>query len=252
MRSRIFRERGGTRLKDQISLLIDIQKIDQEVRNLNTKKQTLPDRAAGLDQAYQSGRDRLEEERTGLEGLNKLHRERESELKAGQEKLRKARERLLEVKTNKEYQAILTEIETLEQANGRIEEEILVLYDRIDEKKGALKIHEKEFTAIHANYEAERKKIDEELASLDGALQEQKARFEALVKNLEPDLRRRYEMIKARRNGIAIVAVRRGICSGCHMNLPPQLYNELQRSDQILCCPNCNRILYWDESANGQ
>jgi len=59
-------------------------------------------------------------------------------------------------------------------------------------------------------------------------------------------------MIKARRNGIAIVAVSRGICSGCHMNIPPQLYNELQRSEQILCCPNCNRILYWDETADGQ
>jgi len=252
MRCRTFCERGGTRLKNQISLLIDIQKIDQEVRNLNTKKQTLPDRAAGLDQAYRAGRDRLEEERTGLEGLNKLHRERESELKAGQDRLRKARERLLEVKTNKEYQAILTEIETLEQANGRIEEEILVLYDRIDERKTALRIHEKEFETIRADYERERKKIDEELASIDGALQEQKARFEALVRNLETDLRRRYEMIKARRNGIAIVAVSRGICSGCHMNIPPQLYNELQRSEQILCCPNCNRILYWDETADGQ
>ena len=239
-------------MKSQITLLIDIQKIDQEVRNLNTKKQTLPDRAAGLDQSYRAGKDRLEEERTGLEGLNKLHRERESELKAGQDKLRKAKERLLEVKTNKEYQAILTEIETLEQANGRIEEEILVLYDRIDERKGALRVHEKEFEAFRANYEAERKKIDEEMASLDGALQEQKARFEDLVRNLAPDLRRRYEMIKVRRNGIAIVAARKGICSGCHMNIPPQLYNELQRSDQILCCPNCNRILYWDETANGQ
>ncbi|NPV03762.1 MAG: hypothetical protein HPY67_03410 [Syntrophaceae bacterium] len=239
-------------MKDQISLLIDIQKIDQEVRSLNTKKQTLPDRAAALDQTFRAGRDRLEEERAGLEGLNKLHRERESELKAGQDRLRKARERLLEVKTNKEYQAILTEIETIEQANGRIEEEILVLYDRIDERKVALRAHEKEFEAIRADYEAQRRKIDEELASIDGALQEQKARFEDLVKNLEPDLRRRYEMIKARRNGIAIVAARRGTCSGCNMNIPPQLYNELQRSDQILCCPNCNRILYWDDSANGQ
>lgn len=239
-------------MKNQIALLIDIQKIDHEVRILNTKKQTLPEKAAELDESFRSSKERIDEERTGLEGLNKLHKEKESELRAGQDKLRKARERLLEVKTNKEYQAMLTEIDTIEKINGKIEEEILVLFDRIDEKKGALKTHEKEFEQIHSKFEVERKKIDEEMASLDGALQEQKARFDALIGNLEHDLRRRYEMIKIRRNGIAIVAVRKGICSGCNMNLPPQFYNELKRSDQILCCPNCNRLLYWEESVNGQ
>ncbi len=239
-------------MKNQIALLIDIQKIDQVVRTLNTKKQTLPEKAAELDESFRTGKERIDEERTGLEGLSKLHREKEAELKAGQEKLRKARERLLEVKTNKEYQAMLTEIETIEKTNGKIEEEILVLYDRIDERKGALKTHEKEFEAVRTKFETERKRIDEEMASLDGALQEQKALFDALIGNLEHDLRRRYEMIKVRRNGIAIVAVRKGICSGCNMNIPPQLYNDIQRSEQIHCCPNCNRILYWDESANGE
>lgn len=239
-------------MKNQIALLIDIQKIDQVVRILNTKKQTLPEKAAELDQSFRSSKERMDEERTGLEGLNRLHREKETELKTGQDKLRKARERLQEVKTNKEYQAMLTEIDTIEQTNGKMEEEILVLYDRIDERKGALKTHEKEFEQVRVTFEVERKKIDEEIATLDGALQEQKDRFDALIGNLEPDLRRRYEMIKVRRNGIAIVAVRKGICSGCNMNIPPQLYNDIQRSEQIHCCPNCNRILYWDESANGE
>ncbi len=124
-------------MKTQIALLIDLQKIDQEIRTLNTKKQTLPEKARELDQDFQARKDKVEEERKGLEGLNKLHKEKESELKQGQEKLRKAKERLLEVKTNKEYQAMLTEIDTIEKSSGRIEEEILVLYDRIDEKKGA-------------------------------------------------------------------------------------------------------------------
>jgi hypothetical protein len=193
----------------------------------------------------------MEEDRNGLEGLNKLHKEKESELKQGQEKLRKARERLQEVKTNKEYQAMLTEIETLEKGSGRIEEEILVLYDRIDERKVSLKSIEKDFEQYRGGYEAQRKKIDEELASIDGELVDQKKKFEALVPGLKPDLRRRYEMIKGRRNGIAVVSARGAICSGCNMNLPPQLYNELKRSEELIYCPNCNRILYWDEIVNG-
>jgi predicted nucleic acid-binding Zn-ribbon protein len=238
-------------LKEQIALLIELQKIDQDIRTLNTKKQTLPEKASELDKNFQDLKDKAEEERQGLEGLNKLHKEKESELKQGQEKLRKAKERLLEVKTNKEYQAMLTEIDTVEKSNGRIEEEILILYDRIDEIKGFVKGHEKDLKQYQGSYEAERKQIDEELASIDGELESQKKKFEALVPGLKPELLRRYEMIKGRRNGIAVVSARNSICSGCNMNLPPQLYNELQRSEELICCPNCNRIIYWDESANG-
>jgi uncharacterized protein len=238
-------------LKEQIVLLIDLQKIDQEIKTLNIKKQTLPEKASELDQDFKARKEKAEEERQGLEGLNKLHKEKESELKQGQEKLRKAKERLLEVKTNKEYQAMLTEIDTVEKSNGRIEEEILVLYDRIDEKKGFVKNHEKDLKQYQGSYETERKQIDAELSSIDGELEIQQKKFEALVPGLKPELRRRYEMIKGRRNGIAVVSARNAVCSGCNINLPPQLYNELQRSEELICCPNCNRILYWDETING-
>ena len=237
-------------MKEQIALLIDLQKIDQDIRTLNNKKQSLPEKAGELDQDFQARKDRMDDDRKGLEGLNTLHKEKESELKQGQEKLRKAKARLLEVKTNKEYQAMLAEIETLEKGNGRIEEEILVLYDKIDERKVSLKSHEKDFEQYRGGYEAERKKIDKELASIDGELVEQKKKFEALVPGLKPDVRRRYEMIKGRRNGIAVVSARSAVCCGCNMNLPPQLYNELQRSEELIYCPNCNRIIYWDEDVN--
>jgi len=239
-------------LKEQIALLIDLQKIDQEIKTLNIKKQTLPEKASELDQDFKARKEKAEEERQGLEGLNKLHKEKESELKQGQEKLRKAKERLLEVKTNKEYQAMLTEIDTVEKSNGRVEEEILVLYERIDEKKGSVKSHEKDFGQYLAGYEEERRRIDEEIASIDGALEEQKKKFDSLVPGLRPELLRRYEMIKGRRNGVAVVSARNAVCSGCNMNLRPQLYNELQRSEELICCPNCNRIIYWDEIANGE
>lgn len=238
-------------MKEQIALLVELQKIDQEIKSLNTKKETLPEKARELEAAFQSRKEQVDEERTGLESLNKLHKEKESELKQGQEKLRKSRERLLEVKTNKEYQAMLTEIEAVEQGNGRIEEDILVLYDRIDEKKNLLKGHEKEFAQHKAAFDVEKKRLDEEIASIDGALEEQKKKFDSVVPGLKPDLRRRYEMIKGRRNGIAVVAARNAVCTGCNLNLPPQLYNELQRSEELICCPNCNRIIYRDENGNG-
>ena len=57
--------------------------------------------------------------------------------------------------------------------------------------------------------------------------------------------RRRYEMIFSRRGGVAVVAVRGGTCQGCHMHVPPQLYNLIQRNEQLILCPNCQRMLFW-------
>ena len=66
-----------------------------------------------------------------------------------------------------------------------------------------------------------------------------------LVGAVDGDLRRRYEMIFSRRGGVAVVAVRGGTCQGCHMHVPPQLFNELKKFRDVRQCPNCHRILYW-------
>ena len=62
---------------------------------------------------------------------------------------------------------------------------------------------------------------------------------------MDEELRRRYEMILQRRGGVAVVAVRDGTCQGCRMRVPPQLYNQIQRNDQIILCPSCQRMLHW-------
>ena len=68
---------------------------------------------------------------------------------------------------------------------------------------------------------------------------------------LDPSLVRRFEMIFERRDGLAVVAARNYSCTGCHMNIAPQLFNLLQREDRIHTCPNCNRVVYYDAMENG-
>jgi predicted nucleic acid-binding Zn-ribbon protein len=61
------------------------------------------------------------------------------------------------------------------------------------------------------------------------------------------DLLKKYDVIKEKRTGQAVVSVWKEICAGCHMNIPPQMYNELQRYEKVVTCPNCNRIIYWED-----
>ena len=66
-------------------------------------------------------------------------------------------------------------------------------------------------------------------------------------KNIPQPVFMRYEFIRRRLEHPVIVGVKEGICSGCHISVPPQSFIELQRGQQILSCPNCQRLIFWCE-----
>lgn len=235
-------------LKTQLSLLIEIQKIDSDIRDLFLKKKELPEKILKIDQEFQRLSDATQQEKNVLENINKTHRDKETEFKQGNEKLKRTKDRLLEVKTNKEYQAMLKEIEAIEQKNSQIEDEIITLLDKIEALKNHLEKVDEEFEIYRQQHESEKRKAQDQLELIDKKFLLFQEKLNNVMKEIDPELLRKYEMIKGRSNGLAVVSVRKGICDGCHMNIQPQLYNDLQKFDQILACPNCQRIIYWLET----
>lgn len=232
-------------MKEQLSYLIELQKLDLIMGRIILKKSELPEKIVQMDEEFAVFAKSLEESKKKFDELNKLQIEKEEKLRKGIDSIRKAKDRLLEVKTNKEYQAILKEIETIEKKNSEIEDEIISGLEEIDHMRTAVRDKEKDFETRKSQYEKERKKIEVELGQLDHDLSDTEKRTDALRKQIRDELLKRYETIKGRRNGIAVALVWKEVCSGCHMNIPPQMYIELQRSADLLFCPNCNRIVYW-------
>jgi hypothetical protein len=232
-------------LKEDIQLLIELQKSDSDAMRIRMKKKEVPERIARLDESYRSLQQKMDDFRGHLEDLRRLHREKEDRLKSGQDGLKKAKERLESVKNNKEYQAILKEIENLDRKNGDIESEIIGLFDEIDKENGELKLHEGEFKEQTDLYRADRHVLEEELKSLDESIAECQERNGRIRSALKDELLRKYEAIRNLHKGVAVVSVWKEICNGCHMNIPPQMYNELQKTTVLMSCPHCNRIIYW-------
>jgi predicted nucleic acid-binding Zn-ribbon protein len=232
-------------LREQLTYLIELQNLDLIIGRINNKKMELPQKIAQMDEEFRACSASLEESRKKFEELNKNHREKEEKHKRGIEARKKAVNRQSEVKTNKEYQAILKEIEMIEQRNSEIEDEIISSLEDIDSARIVLKEKEKDFEAYRLQYEKEKKKIEEESCQIDSALSKSQQKSNDLRKQVRSELQKKYETIKGARNGLAVVSVWKEVCGGCHMNIPPQLYIELQRSTELLSCPNCNRIIYW-------
>jgi uncharacterized protein len=244
-----FVERGG-RLKEQLVHLIELQKMESAAGRIHAKKRNLPAQVNKLDEEFKAFCDALETERVQMEDLRKRRREKDAQLLAGQQSLKKTRERLFEVKTNKEYQSMLKEIEIFEGKNSRMEDEVITLLDELDHHEAALKIKEEELAARRRCYEEEKARVEAELNSLAEELDGYLRKGGELKKEIPAELLRKYEQIKGAGRGVAVVAVWKEVCDGCHMSIPPQLYNELQKTTALITCPNCNRIIYW-ENRNG-
>jgi len=233
-------------LKVQLELLWELQKIDRELKCIKEDRDRYPKEMKRLDEKHRIEKERIQKEKEKVELLEKERRKKEGHLSGEQDKVKKTEGRMFEIKTNKEYQALLHEIEIVKDANNREEEEILRLLDEIDEVKQNLAKREKEIQGVLEKVEAERKTIEEKMARDDAGWKKQMERREALLKQIESNLVRRYNTLKEKRYGVGVVCVKDETCQGCFVNIPPQMYIEVQKNSALIQCPNCNRILYWD------
>jgi predicted nucleic acid-binding Zn-ribbon protein len=233
-------------LKEQLELLWELQKIDLTLKRVKEERDRLPKEIKKLDEKQGIEKEKIQKEKEKVESLEKERRQKEKDLSMEQEKIKREEARMLEVKTNKEYQALLNEIEAIKNTTSREEEEILQILEEIDEVKKDLSKREKEVTMTLDKIEKEKKKIQEKMDQGDGIWKEQKERREALSKQIESNLFKLYNTLKEKRQGVGVVNVKKETCQGCFVNIPPQMFIEVQKNNAIIRCPNCNRILYWE------
>jgi predicted nucleic acid-binding Zn-ribbon protein len=234
-------------LREQLELLWELQKIDLELKNIKEEKDRYPEEMERLDEKQKVEKERIQKEKEKIESLEKTRRQKEGHLNVEQEKIKRAEGRMFEVKTNKEYQALLSEIDTLKEANSRMEEEILQVMDEIDELRKDLLKREKEVGVTLGKIEGERKEIQEKMMLDEKAWNGQMERREVLSKQIESKLFKLYNTLKEKRQGVGVVSVRNETCQGCFVHVPPQMFIEVQKNNALIRCPHCNRILYWDE-----
>lgn len=232
-------------MKKNLLLLIELQECDSQLVSLSTKKIKLPKKIAKQDEEFHLFKNGIEQNKHKYDELKASHIESENKIKKINEGMVKTKERLLEVKNNKEYQAMLKEIEIAESSRGDIETEIISILEELDKLSLLVKKDEEIHSQHRKEYEAEKKIIEADLNAIDADAVSWEQKRADLRKDVSADILARYEKVKNRNNGVGVISVWKQVCNGCHMNIPPQLYNELQKTTELLSCPNCNRIMYF-------
>jgi predicted nucleic acid-binding Zn-ribbon protein len=159
-------------------------------------------------------------------------------------KLSKFKDQLMAVKTNKEYTAMLHEIQMAEDQIRQEEDKILEIMEQSETLEKELKGAEKQLNTRVGEIETAIRNLEMSVPGLESAaakLREQKGMMEAGV-GLE--LLNRYRRIAEARKGIALAEARDELCSACHVRIRPQVYADLLKTEDVHVCDSCSRILF--------
>jgi predicted nucleic acid-binding Zn-ribbon protein len=232
-------------VEQELSTIYEAQKIDLKIIEQERVLLSTPEKIKVMDDELANTRLKVEKEKEIIDELEKEKRKKEKELEADKDKIKKLEAKLYEVKTNKEYQALLKEIEAAKAMNDKTEEDILVLMDKVEDIKkdynssqAHLKIREKEI-------EIEKSKIEKDTQSVDKVITDLRTERNNLLSVVNEQLRSTYMILREKRNGIAVSNAKNGVCLGCFMNIPPQLFIEVTKNKRLIQCPSCGRILYF-------
>jgi predicted nucleic acid-binding Zn-ribbon protein len=232
-------------LLTELSRLIDVQEIDKVIQEVTEGLTRLPEELkageAALEELKAAHAARLQE----LDNLKAQRRDTETEMADMEEGIKSSRQRLMEIKSNIEYKAMLKEIAFKEDQRDQRETRILQFMDLMETQNRLIaeligQIEEQEAILVQ-----QRQEVGVQVAKLQEELAELEEKRKKVRKAVPAPLMKRYEFIRQRRNSSAVCPVHEGVCLGCHMNILPQQFIDLQKGLEILQCPHCQRILYW-------
>lgn len=232
---------------EQIEVLIELQGVEAEIRKTNALLETMPRRLESLEEEKRTLQEAVEAGSVEVADWRKQYREQEAESKVLLNRISKSREKLHQVKTNKEYTSSLKEIDELKHQHSKLEDAMLECLDRIEEAESSLKERREEMESQTADLDEAAEALQQEIARTREAAESLNAQAGAVAEKVPADLMKVYQRVKSQQaRGVAVARVAGAVCQGCNMNIPPQLYNEVQRRDQLYFCPNCQRIIYWE------
>jgi predicted nucleic acid-binding Zn-ribbon protein len=236
-------------MKEQIYILVKLQGIETEAGNIKSILNNAHRKLETLDAGLMEFERTVEEQESIIEELKKKYRGYESDARINLDREKKTQAKLRSVKTNREYQSLLKEIEGEKAKNSEIEDKMIECLDRMDETEKIIAMKKDEYLQLSDSVMSEKEIIKQESEQARIKLSKLDKDREEVSCTIDPELLKKYLMIKKQNSGgLAVVPVKDALCHGCNVNLPPQLYNELFHGDSLKFCPNCQRIIYLKDS----
>ena len=233
----------------QLSPLIRLQAVDGRIAELNQEIAALPKHIAVIERKLISHERRLEADRIAVSVNQKDRKRLEGDIQAQEQKISKLKGQMIEAKTNDQYRAFQHEIEYCEAEIRKAEDRILDLMSESEPLEKNVTAAQEDLKQERAQVEREKHDARERTAVDEKAVAELQAERKELIATVGTALHTQYERIRKARGGVALSEALEGRCSACHMTLRLQFLQDLKKSEKIMNCESCGRILYFNPPA---
>jgi predicted nucleic acid-binding Zn-ribbon protein len=229
--------------------LLNLQEIELQKGEVQKVLDTVAAKIAALDSEVETLSRTIEKDRAELDELQARYRDYEEQIQVNTALIGKIEAKRRSVKTNREYESLIKEEEQLRSRKSQVEDDMLACMDEIERLTEKIRELEEEHRQLGDQVAADKQAVTEEASESKSRYADLDREVQTVEAEVAPELLKAFAKIKKMSpDGKALAPVRDSICLGCHMNIPPQMYNEVQRFDSLKLCPFCNRILYWDNA----
>jgi len=228
--------------------LIALQDLELKIANLQKQFSDIPSKIQNLEDRLQRVKVEYEEKVAHAKELSNRRRTLEGEVDLLRSKLSRLKDQSRAVKTNKEYSAMLHEIQMAEDRIRSEEDIILEIMEETEGKEKDLKTAEQEMLKKSAELREDIRKTNESAPAIEAELAKLDEEKNLIESRIGAELLSRYRRIAKAQKGIALAEAKDELCSACHVRIRPQMYAELLRTEGIHFCDSCSRILFTRES----
>ena len=236
-------------MREQLALLRKVQKFDLELDESQHSLTEIQNQLQNHKNMLQKLALDLDNQKSVLTETIALKAQRQDELAEAEERFAKSKERLMNISSTKEYNAVEKEMEQLKRKSEELREQLEHLKEAIGLNEEHIKQKENKINELRSQIFGIEQEAEGKFASLRKEISKKKSKSASSRNGIKPGIIRRYDFIRNRRGGKAIVAAKDSHCEGCFMALPPQLYIQIQRGESLESCPSCQCILYFYEDA---
>ncbi len=234
-------------LRQELDSLLKLQVIDYDLGELERSKEYLPDMMGNLNREIEEAQARFDTGTKDLEDARIRLKNLELDIQTRDANLQRFQQQMMSIKTNKEYDALVAEIDNIKQDKSNRETELLETIELVETLEKNISEYKEKLEQIKENNSRQLAILQEKIGSIGSKVAEKQAERKEVAGAITRPVLSTYERVRKGKGGAAVVAVKKRACGACYKALTPRKVQEIRKADKILTCDNCGRMLFWDD-----
>ncbi len=237
-------------MPNDLELLLKLQVIDYDLGELERSKEYIPDMMQNLNREIKQSKERLEAEKKQLQEARATRSSLEMEIASREAELQHAQQKMMSIKTNREYDALVAEIDSAKEFISNKETDLLETIELIETLEKQIAEDESKVEEVELNNARQLQILKQKIDSIGDKVANKESERHEVSARIPRRTLSMYERVRRGKGGTAVVVVKKRACGACYKALTPQKVQEIKKGDRIHTCENCGSLLFWDDSVS--